>query len=290
MFSKIKSKYHDINIEKMKELREKWAIEGYERGKSDVHNLSYWLPKIKDVGFKVPDTIVIPLTFERYKWLCSDDYSDDAILSFTEELKEYLSLCGFNLDRKLFLKTGVYSNKFNFEDCVLEGIKDIDAIGTKFLNIFYDSMLVGAGKNSELVVREYISAKEERPKIYNGMPLNTEFRLFYDFDNKKVLGVFNYWDRATMEDALNMEGRPCPEKILESKKADYNTFKSIIDVIESEFNELKDDLIESANIKLSKVEGLDGIWSVDFMYIDGDMYLIDMALGHRSYYWSKLQK
>ena len=77
---------------------------------------------------------------------------------------------------------------------------------------------------------------------------------------------------------------------MESKKADYNTFKSIIDVIESEFNELKDDLIESANIKLSKVEGLDGIWSVDFMYIDGDMYLIDMALGHRSYYWSKLQK
>lgn len=287
MFSKIKSKYHDMNIEKMKELREKWAIEDYEMGKSDINSLSYWFPKIKDVGFKVPDTIVIPLTYERYKWLCSDNYSDDAILSFTEELKDYLSLCDFNLDRKLFLKTGVYSNKFNFESCILG---DIDTIGIKFLNIFYDSMLVGKGKNSELVVREYISAKEERPKIYNGMPLNTEFRLFYDFDNKKVLGVFNYWDRATMEDVLNMEGRHCLKELLEYKKSDYTTFKSIIDVIESEFNELKDDLIESANIKLSKVDGLDGIWSVDFMYVDGDMYLIDMALGHRSYYRGKLQK
>ena len=41
---------------------------------------------------------------------------------------------------------------------------------------------------------------------------------------------------------------------------------------------LKNDLIDSINANMSKVEGLEGVWSIDFMFVDGDMYLIDMSL------------
>jgi hypothetical protein len=36
---------------------------------------------------------------------------------------------------------------------------------------------------------------------------------------------------------------------------------------------------------MQNVTGLEGIWSIDIMEADGNLWLIDMALGHRSAYW-----
>lgn len=258
----------------MRLLREKWAMESYDKCIKDVNNLSNWFLKVKDVGFKVPDTVVVPLSFDRFRWLSSDNYTEDEIELFTKELKEYLKGVGFDVNRCLFIKTGVYSNKFNFKNCKLE---DINKIGNNFVNIFCDGVNKGF-ISSELVVRGYISAKNERPKIWNGMPLNTEFRVYYDFNQKEVLGVFNCWDRETMGSFLNPVCRYLPDEIIESNKIDYDSFKSVVDGIEIEFDMLKNDLIDSINANMSKVEGLEGVWSIDFMFVDGDMYLIDMSL------------
>ena len=76
----------------MRLLREKWAIESYDKCIKDVNNLSNWFLKIKDVGFKVPDTVVVPLSFDRFRWLSSDNYTEDEIELFTKELKEYLKM------------------------------------------------------------------------------------------------------------------------------------------------------------------------------------------------------
>lgn len=53
-----------------------------------------------------------------------------------------------------------------------------------------------------LVLRKFINANYKRNSIYNEIPLNTEFRIFYDFENNKVLGIYNYWDTETMPDNL----------------------------------------------------------------------------------------
>ncbi len=46
-----------------------------------------------------------------------------------------------------------------------------------------------------MVVRERIRHDERvTPCIYHGLPLRSEFRVFYDFDLKKVLFTANYWD------------------------------------------------------------------------------------------------
>lgn len=274
MLKKITSKYHDINIEKMNLLMGKWVREGYDKGLVNVNNVSNWFPKVKDVGFKVPDTVVVPLSFDRFKWLSYNNCTEGEIEIFTKELKEYLNDVGFDINRLLFLKTGVYSAKYNFNWCRLE---DINKIGANFVNIFSDGVNKGF-ISSELVVREYIKSKNERPKIYNGMPLNTEFRVYYDFDKKEILGVFNYWDKDTMNVSLNIVGKHLPSDIIESKKEEYATFKSMINILDIEFDELKNSLIGFVNNNMSKVVGLEGIWSIDFMCVDGAMYLIDMSL------------
>lgn len=48
--------------------------------------------------------------------------------------------------------------------------------------------------NEGIVIREYMELKELTTHSKSGMPLTEEFRLF--FYNKKLLGVYNYWEEG----------------------------------------------------------------------------------------------
>lgn len=93
------------------------------------------------------------------------------------------------------MKTRLFKKKFDFQTYTLT---DIHNIGQQFLNIYYVEMCVGCADANELFVREFIKTPNNIPDIYNGMSLNTEPRLFYDFDQRKALGIFNYWNIDTM--------------------------------------------------------------------------------------------
>lgn len=290
MLSKvIKNKLHAINIdkEKLRQERELSLQRKYESKLKDENNLSYWYPKVKDAGFKVPKTVVIPIDYEEFRWMSEDGgYRQEDMDNITAKVKWYLESEDFDTNRGMFLKSGTYSGKFSFDLCKLDNIDDV---GLKFTHLNYDSMIIGAGESTEIVIREYIKAKEERPTIYNGMPLNTEFRVFYDFDKKEVLGVFNYWDTEVMLNSLNPVGKSVRDE--EHAKIiikEYESFKSCKDVLESEFTALKENLAIAVSKNMVDV-CLEGIWSIDFMYVDGEMYLIDMALGHKSYYWDRVK-
>jgi hypothetical protein len=54
-------------------------------------------------------------------------------------------------------------------------------------NIQYESLTLDTGKNHEVVLREWIPCPEDTTRIYNGMPLRPEMRLFYDFDKHLTL-------------------------------------------------------------------------------------------------------
>ncbi|MCM1224312.1 MAG: hypothetical protein NC548_58655 [Lachnospiraceae bacterium] len=237
------------------------------------NSMSYWLPKFRNKGFHIPDTIIIPLTVDWYDWLWSDSYKPEKIQEFTDWINEKLKETGFNTDRELFIKTGNFSNKFWFKHPYL---KTTENIGEHYLNVFYGGMCVGCMDSPEICVREFIHTDYERKSIYSGMKLNTEFRVFYDFDKQKIVGMFNYWDRETMQKHLYDE-------------EELRNFNDTIDDIESDFNYLKPILAEMVEKNIKAVD-LDGVWSIDFMWDGQYFWLIDAALGKNSYYFEKLRE
>lgn len=237
---------------------------------SNPNSMSYWLPKFEGKGFNIPETTIIPLTVEWLDWLFSDKYQREKIEEFSKWIIKKLEENNFDTNRELFMKTGNFSNKFVFN---FPHLKNIDNIGEQYLSVFYGGMCVGCQECPEICVREFIHTNYERKSIYNGMKLNTEFRVFYDFDKQKIVGIFNYWDRETMQSNLIGD--------------ELKNFNLSIPDIESDFEYLQPVLKSTIDEKLKSVE-LTGIWSIDFMWDGQKFWLIDAAIGSQSYYYEKI--
>lgn len=265
-------------LEKMKLSLEKQNFkmptpeEIWERANDNENALSKWYPSIKD-NFKTPETLIIPIDSDTLNWLESDKYLAYKIEEFKNYLISYIHKNNFNTNRKLFLKTGNFSNKFEFTACT---ITDIDDIGKKALDIFYVGMCVSCPSTTEFVIREFIDTDYERPSIYSGMKLNTEFRVFYDFDTNKTILIVNYWDKDTMIHGL------------EFYPDDLETFMAVTEELEKDYEKLKPQLQKLVNSNMKNVKGLKGKWSIDFMYDGKEFWLIDMALAEDSYYYDKM--
>lgn len=264
MIKNINERKNEPSIQEKEEILEEL--------RKNPNNMSYWLPKFHEKGFFIPDTEIIFLNVEWMDWLLSDSYKPEKIAEFSLWINKKLEEIGFNTNRELFIKTGNFSNKFCFSDC---HIKNADNIGEHFLNVFYGSMCVGCDISPEICVREFIHTSYERPTIYDGMKLNTEFRVFYDFDKQKIVDIFNYWDRQTMQQHLHQPN-------------ELRRFNDSIDSIEKDFEFLKDILSKQVEENIQSVS-LTGIWSVDFMFDGEKFWLIDAAIGYQSYYFDKIQ-
>lgn len=143
-------------IEKMRKSR-------YDDYQKTPESMSYWFPKISESKTKnnsvlqLPETKVIPLSYEMRKWLISDHYTDEATKTFENYVLDHIG--DFLKGKKLFLKTGIFSCKFfifNLSMCD----EDRKELGVKFREMFYHSMMLGADRTTELVVREFIESKE----------------------------------------------------------------------------------------------------------------------------------
>lgn len=244
----------------------------YDKSFTDYNQLPYWYDRIRNY-FVTPDTYYFILDYEWFSWLYTDKYTDEKIKEFTEYIKSNIPE-RFKNNLPVFIKTGVFSNKFVFSTCKID---DIDTIGKNFLDIYYGSMVVGCDASPYFVIREFINTDYERKTIYCGMKLNTEFRVFYDFNSKKVLHVHNYWEFDTMITSLY-------------DKNDFNNFLEETDNINRDFDNLKEGLANYVDNTLKdKNVGLSGQWSLDFMY-DGEKFiLIDMALAKNSYYRENIE-
>ena len=243
------------------------------------NNLSYWFPRIKDAGFKTPITEVYPLTEEISEPLINfinnnhtNFESSDYDLYYINLLELILTNTQFISGNNIFIKSGVFSNKFNFETCTVNNFAELPF---KFFKIFKRELQQARGKApTEIVLREFISTNNNRKSIYNGLPLNTEFRVFYDFDKHKVLGIENYWNPEQMENGLQ-------------SNLDINNYLDEQNIINEEFKKLKPVLEEEC--KKLKNANLSGNWSIDFMWTGQEFVLIDMALAECSSYWEKYQ-
>ena len=64
---------------------------------------------------------------------------------------------------------------------------EVFIICDKLLRTIYGSMVIGCGYQSEFALRQYIRSNSGRGRIYNGLCLNTEYRVFYDLTVMKYL-------------------------------------------------------------------------------------------------------
>lgn len=248
---------------------EKIHREFYEDARANPENMSYWFPKIATSKtrdktiLKIPETRFFTLDQETVNWLRSDHYTEEAKQSFNRELNSFVG--NFQKDKPLFIKTGIFSDKFVFKFCYC---KDRSQLGAQMLDIYYESMILGADCTAEVVFREFIEDKDHWPKIYEGMPLHTEFRYFYDFDKKKLLGVANYWHPDLMLNHLRDKDKFMYKQALPNLLENYESYKKMI--------------AHEISSYLEGVTGLMGKWSIDVMKNGDDFWLIDMARMEKS--------
>ncbi len=259
-------------IEYKNPIQQRIEREGFQHSMSPENDLSFWYPKTVNIGFKTPKTIITDFNNEEVNLIKAMKWQSLDEKKILQRIKNSAENGEIDLNEKMFIRLGNSSNKFNFESC---HIKDINELYKKLMIMFGDMFFkLEWVQNIELVLREYIKTNYPRNTIYNGMPLNTEFRVFYDFDENKILGIYNYWEKDTMLDNLH-------------NQEDLIAFANTTHEIESDFTRLYPFLKEEVESKLPSAH-LKGKWSVDFMYDGKEFILIDMAHAECSYYYDKV--
>lgn len=255
----------------------------------NVNSMSHWLPQLIDANigkkfFKIPKTIIAKLPVPLLQ-LTRNDY-----MSLTPTTKEIVNrwarkAFGLKLGGDYFIKTGTYSSKYDFRNCRVRDDAEIKELGEYLLYIHFAALqmasplnqpvVYGVSTTNEWVVREFITDKEHNPTIYKGLPLHTEYRVFVDCDEKKVLGMIPYWESNTMKKrfAEHRDGHDVHDEIV------YQTYE---EKLMSRYNENKDDVIQHIEELVQELD-LSGQWSIDVMQNGEDFWLIDMALAERSF-------
>ena len=250
----------------------------YNELKESKNNMSYWLPKVEECGIEIPLTKIFNVPQNVvYQFGCIDDRSKqqeafETIYNWVKE--EVIPNLPFELTSLCFIKNGAFSNKFDFKTCASAG-NTLD-ITKSLIDINYLSMLYDTGGNTEFAIRQRIHYNyATTPCIYNGMPLQNEYRIFYDFDNKKPLYIVNYWDWDYCYESISRE---YTDKII---------YEHTYPKLKEHYENNKDKVMQFVHEHMQNVQGLDGIWSVDILEdMDNEYWLIDMAEGHRSAYWN----
>lgn len=263
----------------------------YELLGRNPNNMSHWLPALQTAAtkqsfFKIPETkiVKVPLTMLQLSRL---DFSELTIT--TKYIVNQFCMRAFDLDvtKSYFIKTGVFSSKFDFRNAKVTGEQEVRELGEYLLYIthlacqmaspLHQPCIYGAGTTNEWVVREFIEDPDNNPCIYHGLPLRTEFRVFIDCDTDEILGISPYWRPDVMKKRFgNEEDRNTHDMI-----HDYVVYTAHEPVLMKRYEENKDRVLEAVKDLLPDLE-LKGQWSLDVMQNGSDFYLIDMATADTS--------
>ena len=239
--------------------------------KDSPNNFSFWFPKVKDCGIPSPRSIIVNVPKDIVECMFLERPGDDDKIS---EFIKNTVLPKIPEDmHELFVKNGCFSNKFDFRWC--RPRRSLHSLVLSFEHINYESLCYDTCGNAEFIIRDFIGWRDnDYPyRIYNGMTLRPEIRVFYDFDRKKVLYSANYWDKDYCEEAIC---RDANDEII------YHAAYPAIEKFVNEHSKEAEALVDE---KFKSVEGFKGIWSIDLMWAENKFWLIDMAIGPMSAYW-----
>ena len=257
------------------------------------NSIGYWFPELVkgvresgDEFFRIPKTTIIkvPMTLLQ---LTRCNYME--LTSTTLKIVDSFCKKAFNLDtsKEYFIKTGTYSSKFDFRNAYVHGEKEVNELGEYLLYIHFLALqmasplssrqMYGVSTTNEWAVREFIQDKENNPKIYKGMPLHTEYRIFVDFESGKIIGKTPYWEPETMKRRFaHSADSDSPHQI-----HDYIIFKAYENILEYRYN----DNIEKVCSHIERIIpniNLQGQWAIDIMQNGDEFWVIDMSLAQNS--------
>lgn len=222
----------------------------------DRISLSYWYPRLKQLGILAPKT----------KWWTTDADFDplldgqpsESADAFLADLKDRATSWGY----PLFLRTGHTSAKHSWKDtCYV--IKEDDLGKAVFGLIEYSAIAMPSLPTNVWAIREYLSLDIHFTAFRGHMPIATERRYF--IEDGKIICSHPYWpveafERTTM------------------KPDDWVVALSRMNTIEVPPSVIAD------SKKIS--EDFVGAWSLDWArHRDGSWYAIDMAPAEVSYHW-----
>lgn len=244
---------------------------------ANPNELSFWYPRVRDIGFRTPETksIQIPLEFFGDLLIHCEGEQPELEKKLTDYIVANWDLVPGKLDinSKLFFRLGGSSGKFRFtENCIVEGP---ETFAKAIRNTVYEALCFDKPYSVYLTFREFIETPTERSSIYTGLKLNTEFRIFYDFDKKQFLDGFNYWGDYE-------------QMLMYMQDTDKKAYKAAYPQLEDDFHRLLPSLRKECEEKLKDVN-LRGRWSVDFMWTGTEFVLIDMAIMSMSYFSDKVK-
>lgn len=280
---------NNINIEDMMkqvalkftpEYMEELSKSSYRDDREYPENFSNWYCNIKDFGNFAHAKVVSNQIFS-YDELQILQETDDVRQVNWDKIREVLKPTLDKLDKYTVynIKNGCFSNKFDFATCMVTK----DNLAEQFWKINYMSSMFETGGHTELVVREYIPEDLDHClTIYNGMPLRTELRVFYNMDTDEIEYTVDYWDYDYCRNGLKTLNDKLIFDIFHNKtNINVTDHKHMLNFVE---REVKNNI---NTLKFNK-DFFKGIWSIDFMYDVNTtkLYLIDMARGYRSAYWN----
>lgn len=278
VMEKLKARLDNIDFEALER-------ESYINDRQYPENFSNWYPHIKNFGVFWHSNIISNQIFtleEVKEFSRTDDINKVNWDKLNSILKPTLDKMEPNIVYNI--KNGCFSNKFNFRTCVVTK----DNLVKQLWKINYMSHMYETGGHTELVVRDYIPFNPTNTfTIYEGMPLRTEVRVFYNMETKQIEYITDYWDYEYCSKSLhNITDKMIFNAFHNQFNQSDNELLKYIPNHKDEFFRATEVIKEYINT-LKFDDELKGIWSIDFMYVSETrrMYLIDMARGFRSAYW-----
>ena len=272
----------------------------YEALGKNRNNMGFWLPYVAEAAakhgfFKIPDTALVrvPPTLLQLTRL---EYTslNPATLKIVDDWA--MQVFGLDVKKEYFIKTGIFSSKFDFRNAKVSGEKEVRELGEYLVFIQnYATMLAGplatdaegrtvsrygAATTNEFVVREYIKDKEKNPCIYNGMPLHTEYRVFIELDGNggfEILGTSPYWRKDVMLQRFSQG----PDKDTAKMRHDFLIYSAHEKTLYERYDENVERVLEHV-MEMAPDIRMEGQWSLDIMQNGDDFYIIDMATASTS--------
>lgn len=263
----------------------------YEIIGKNQNSIGHWFPQLveackHDTFFKLPATTIIKVPIPLLQ-LTRCEYSEltPTTLAIVDKYcSKVFELCE---SKDYFIKTGTYSSKFDFRNAFVHGEKEVRELGEYLLFIHYQALqmasplskpcVYGVSTTNEWVVREFVHDKENNPKIYKGLPLHTEYRLFVDFDSREVLGCTPYWDSNLMKNRFSQ----CPDANSPHQIHDFVVFEMYEDILMQRYNQNVEKVKTNIQRIIPEIQ-LTGQWSIDVMQNGEDFWIIDMAKAESS--------
>ncbi len=234
--------------------------------------MSYWFPKLVEIGVPTPKTMMINLDkvdtnivdgLKEVFWMRDPSEKQRQAL---QKFRQILEMMGRGIGYPFFLRTGHSSHKHNWSTTCF--ITDQKKLMNQAQNLAEWSIMAMTKHDLPINVwaaRRMIETAPAFKAFSGGMPITKEMRYF--FKDHKMICSHPYW----------------PEHALDGNVHDDKNWKLKLQAM----NSLSDDDAALLRSQTEKVAlRFEGYWSIDWLKgKDDQWYAIDMATGDDSFHF-----